>query len=88
VESVEITDPFGPSIVEPSLSCIVVSQETLKGGVAVNKRRLANGLSELAVEVIELVEPEQPEEQADASGKLSSSGLRRAAFGQFRGDGV
>ncbi len=36
---VPITDPFGPSIVVPDMSGIVVSEETRKGGDAVNKRR-------------------------------------------------
>ena len=37
-----ITDPFGPSIVVPDMGGIVVSEETRKGGDAVNKRRLQN----------------------------------------------
>lgn len=36
---VPITDPFGPSIVDPEMSCIVVSEETRGGGNSVNKRR-------------------------------------------------
>ena len=36
---VGIVDPFGPSIVEEDMGCIVVSQETLKGGHAVNTKR-------------------------------------------------
>ncbi len=38
-EVVPISDPFGPSIVDRDLECIVVSQETRKGGDAVNKKR-------------------------------------------------
>ena len=83
-ERLWLKDPFGPSIVEKSLSCIVVSQETVAGGNAVNKRRVQNGLDELAVVVIDCVDGDADE--SDASGKLSSSGLRKAAYGTFRGD--
>lgn len=41
-EIVPLFDPFGPSITDPQLQCIVVSEETKKGGEAVNKRRLEN----------------------------------------------
>ncbi|XP_038044641.1 phosphopantetheine adenylyltransferase 1-like [Patiria miniata] len=33
---VPITDPYGPSVVDPDMRCIVVSEETKKGGDAVN----------------------------------------------------
>jgi phosphopantetheine adenylyltransferase len=36
---VPIVDPFGPSIVKPDIECLVVSEETLRGGHAVNKKR-------------------------------------------------
>ena len=35
-----IIDPFGPSIVDPELQSIIVSEETLKGGHKVNEERV------------------------------------------------
>ena len=40
---VEISDPFGPSIVLPELQCIVGSQETERGCQAVNLKRVEAG---------------------------------------------
>ena len=39
VDVQEITDPFGPAIVLEDLDCLVVSDETIKGGDAVNAKR-------------------------------------------------
>ena len=49
---VEIQDPFGPSIVDPLLQCIVGSEETRKGCLAVNDRRKERGLSQLDIHII------------------------------------
>jgi len=76
---VPINDPFGPPITEPNFDCIVVSRETVRGGDAINKRRLAQGMHELTVEVIELVADLQ--HSADEEEKVSSSSARKRLLG-------
>lgn len=39
---VPLADPFGPAITDPDLQCLVVSEETRRGGEAVNRKRLEN----------------------------------------------
>lgn len=59
---VEINDPFGPTITEESISALVVSGETRKGGKAVNEKRVEQGWSALEVFEVDVLSAEDAEE--------------------------
>lgn len=76
---VPITDMFGPTITDPDLQCIVVSDETKKGGDIVNQERQKKGYSALDVYVIDLVQDQCHGQFEEA--KISSSSLRKRLLG-------
>ncbi|KAL0984428.1 hypothetical protein UPYG_G00141350 [Umbra pygmaea] len=76
---VPLSDPFGPSVIEAQLECIVVSEETRKGGEAVNKKRLENGLPRLVLHEIQLLKDAHHTDIEEE--KISSSSLRSRLLG-------
>ncbi|NXU59885.1 COASY synthase, partial [Turnix velox] len=76
---VPLADPYGPSVTDPELQCLVVSEETRRGGEAVNKRRLENGLPMLALyEILLMKDPDHGQNEEE---KISSSSLRQRLLG-------
>lgn len=69
VETVEINDPFGPTITNEAISALVVSVESAKGGEAVNGKRVELGWKGLEVFTVDVIEGKD--------GKMSSTAIRR-----------
>lgn len=80
-EIMPLDDPYGASVVDPQLQCIVVSEETRRGGEAVNRRRLENGLPELVLHQIQLLKDAHHTETEEE--KISSSSLRSRLLGSL-----
>ncbi|XP_011494595.1 PREDICTED: bifunctional coenzyme A synthase-like [Ceratosolen solmsi marchali] len=76
---VPITNMYGPSIEDPTLEMILVSEETLKGGEMVNEKRVQKNLKQLAIHVIKLVEDVNHQEHEKT--KISSSNQRMRLLG-------
>lgn len=76
---VEISDMFGPTITEESISALIVSKETRSGGSAVNDERTKKGWKSLEVfEVDVLQSGEVPASETESlASKLSSTDIRR-----------
>ncbi|XP_031699500.1 bifunctional coenzyme A synthase isoform X2 [Anarrhichthys ocellatus] len=79
VEIMPLEDPYGVAVVDPLLQCIVVSEETRRGGEAVNKKRIENGLRPLILHEIQLLKDAHHTETEEE--KISSSSLRSRLLG-------
>ena len=73
---IEISDIFGPAITIPELRCIVGSQETEKGCVAINQRRTEIGMEELDIHLIHIIEAEETRQEEEAKVSSSTSRIR------------
>lgn len=79
-EIVEINDPFGPAATEEGIEAIVVTPETLKRALEINReRRVKRGLKELVIVVIPFTR--------DEKGRvISSTRIRRGeitVYGEY-----
>lgn len=86
VKYVEISDPFGPTITDESISALIISGETRAGGKAVNDKRTAKGWSSLDVFEVDVLDAEEKEEikgaessrnEENFQGKISSTAIRQ-----------
>ncbi|KAG2177950.1 hypothetical protein INT43_003197 [Umbelopsis isabellina] len=73
-----ISDPYGPTITDPTFDVIVVSTETLSGGEAVNVERAKKDYQPLFIRVIDVISPSKASVQGkDISAlKISSTWIR------------
>lgn len=76
----EISDPFGPAIVDPTLEAIIVSEETIRGGEKINEIRKSKGMKPLKIDVIKLLQDDHKESLIEEN-KVSSSSLRIRKLG-------
>ncbi|KAF2691625.1 pantetheine-phosphate adenylyltransferase family protein, partial [Lentithecium fluviatile CBS 122367] len=75
---VEISDPFGPTITDESITALVISLETRSGGTAVNNKRAEKGFAPLELFEVAVLDASE-EESVDETfqSKLSSTEIRR-----------
>jgi len=81
----EIRDPFGPTITNESITALVVSAETRKGGHAVTMERVKKGwraLDVYEVDVLSAEEAVEGEVDEEFKNKLSSTSIRQALADQ------
>lgn len=80
-EVVEIHDPFGPTAWDEDIQCLVVSKETMSGGVAVNRKRQEKGLGELEVYVIDVIASTLHEEEMMSTAEGEGGGIAKDLSG-------
>ncbi|MCJ1486102.1 hypothetical protein MMC06_006278 [Schaereria dolodes] len=83
IKCVEISDPFGPTITDSSISALVISGETRAGGKAINDRRVEKDWPALEVYEVDVLDSQVEDEtksdrrQSNYQDKISSTDIRR-----------
>ena len=86
INYVRISDPFGPTITDESITALVISAETRAGGKAVNDKRGDKGWELLEVFEVDVLDPGSVDDtkdadpkrvEADFATKISSTEIRR-----------
>ena len=85
INYVQISDPFGPTITDESITALVISAETRAGGEAVNDKRTEKGWAALEVFEVDVLDPgsfthgstETDTASSDFATKISSTEIRR-----------
>lgn len=86
INYVRISDPFGPTITDESITALIISAETRAGGKAVNDKRIEKGWAPLEVFEVDVLDsgsgeesPEQDKkvEKSSFESKISSTEIRR-----------
>lgn len=68
-EIVQLTDPYGPTLTDPEIDCLVVTELTQEGGYQLNHERNQRNLPELPVQVCSMVKNSR-------EGVLNSTDIR------------
>ncbi|KAF7726488.1 hypothetical protein EC973_008723 [Apophysomyces ossiformis] len=77
-EVVPISDPFGPTITDPTIEALICSHETLKGGEAVNRERSKLDFPALELRTIDVIAPDNASvQEKDMMLKISSTWIRQ-----------
>ncbi|VEN57221.1 unnamed protein product [Callosobruchus maculatus] len=76
---VTISDPFGPTVTDPTMELLVVSQETTSGGLKINEVRKEKNFPELHLVPIDLID--EPNPGPNEEKKVSSSNTRIRLLG-------
>ncbi|GMM34189.1 putative pantetheine-phosphate adenylyltransferase [Saccharomycopsis crataegensis] len=74
----ELNDMYGPTAFVANMDLLLVTEETAKGGGMVNDKRKENGLNELEIFVVKLIEDDKR-----VDDKISSTFIREGQFHEF-----
>ncbi len=83
LDCVEIVDPYGPTVTVESITALVVSAETQRGGEAVNEKRQEKGWPTLEVFEVDVLSVQKQDDdvndtlQQGFASKISSTEIRR-----------